>query len=310
MKIENPFHAGELEAQRLAGESTIAERNSAVIADSIIGGALPFLRQQKMVVLGTEGEGGQKWATPLFGTAGFVNPDSAQLLRFHRDQILSMDQDELWTQLYDGARVGMLAIELSTRRRLRVNGTVAARTDTEFVLAVKEAYPNCPKYIQRRVLTWNDGPAAGSNARASVGTALSPEAVSILESTDTAFLASGHPERGLDVSHRGGNPGFLTMVGANRFRVPDYPGNSLFNTFGNLLVDPQAGVTAVDFAQGRMLQMTGRAEIQWNQPDEAGLTAGTGRMWTFDVEHWRILPLPGTAQWEFLDASPFNPGRK
>lgn len=310
MKIENPFHPGELAAQRLAGEATIAERNSAVIADAIIGGALPFVKQQKMVILASEGEGGKKWASPLFGSPGFVSPDDASTLRFRRDQLKRVEEDILWTNLFSGARIGMLAIELSTRRRLRVNGTISAMTNDEIVLKVNEAYPNCPKYIQRRVLTWKEDDPGFQQGVVSAGVTLSQEAAAILGSADTVFIASGHPERGLDVSHRGGHPGFLKLIGENLFRVPDYPGNSLFNTFGNLLVDANAGVTALDFVQGRILQMTGQAEIQWNQPDAEGATGGTGRFWTFSVERWQILPLPASAQWEYLDASPFNPGKQ
>ncbi len=97
---------------------------------------------------------------------------------------------------------------------------------------------------------------------------------------------------------------------ARSLRVPDYRGNSLFNTFGNLLVNARAGVTVMDFVKGRMLQMTGLARPEWDQPDEQGATGGTGRFWTFIVDHWRMLTLPGAARWEFLDASPFNPKTK
>jgi predicted pyridoxine 5'-phosphate oxidase superfamily flavin-nucleotide-binding protein len=308
MKIENPFHPGELEAQRLAGESVIAERNSAVISDSIIGGALHFLKQQKMAVLGTMSEGGARWASPLFGSQGFVYAEDARALRFVRKLMRQIEADVFWQNLRSGARVGMLAIELATRRRLRVNGAFESVGEDGFDLAVQEAYPNCPKYIQRRTLTWEDGGPAQTSTVASEGTRLSVDAAQLLETADTLFISSGHAERGVDVSHRGGNPGFIRRLTATTFRVPDYAGNSLFNTFGNLLVDPRAGVTVMDFTGGRALQMTGQVELEWNQPDEPGVTGGTGRFWTFTIDRWRMLALPGTARWEFLDASPFNPG--
>jgi predicted pyridoxine 5'-phosphate oxidase superfamily flavin-nucleotide-binding protein len=124
MKIEDPFHAGEIKAQHLAGEAAIAEGNSAVIADSIIAGALPFLKQQKMVAIGTKAEDGSLWASPLLGLPGFVSPADDRTVRFHRAQIRMSNADIFWRNLYSGARAGMLAIELSTRRRLRVNGTL------------------------------------------------------------------------------------------------------------------------------------------------------------------------------------------
>jgi predicted pyridoxine 5'-phosphate oxidase superfamily flavin-nucleotide-binding protein len=309
MRIQNPFHQGELEAQNLAGETAIAQRNSAVISDSIIGGALPFLKQQRMVVLGTEAEDGSLWASPVFGVPGFVSPESDQILRFHGEHIRSSQADMVWRNLSEGARAGMLAIELSTRRRLRVNGKLRDVDSTGFALAVEEAFPNCPKYIQRRALHWSEEASRNEANEVLEGSAPSSEAVDIIDRADTLFIVSAHAGRGLDVSHRGGNPGFLQRQGASSFRVPDYSGNGMFNTFGNLLADPHAGVTVMDFANGQILQMTGEAAIEWNQPDPQGVTGGTGRFWTFLINRWRIFHLPATARWEFLDASPFLPSR-
>jgi hypothetical protein len=310
MIIENPFHSGELEAQRLAGESVIAERNSAVISDSIIAGALPFLRQQQMVVLGTESEDGALWASPLFGAPGFVSPLDPRSVRFDRTRMRPTQTDAFWRNLRAGVRAGMLAIDLATRRRLRVNGAFISIGDEKFILEVKEAYPNCPKYIQRRTLRWDEDSQGENSAAGPAGTTLTLDAAQVLETADTLFISSGHVDRGVDVSHRGGNPGFIQRLDARAFRVPDYTGNSLFNTFGNLLVNSRAGVTVMDFSKGRMLLMTGQAIPEWNQPDEQDVTGGTGRFWTFTVDHWRMVALPGTARWEYLDASPFNPKAK
>ena len=305
MKIENPYHAGELEAQRRAGETLIAERNGVVIADTIIAGALPFLKQQTMAVTGTVDPDGTRWAFPIFGIPGFLSPDDDRTVRCIRG--LMKPQQLFWQRIRTGNQIGLLAIELATRRRLRVNGTLETVDQDGFVVAVREAYPNCPKYIQRRTLTWLDGPADQLSETASEGTHLSPEAKQLLDSVDTLFIASAEEQRGVDVSHRGGHPGFIQRLNDTTIRVPDYPGNSMFNTFGNLITDSRAGVTAMDFAGGRALQMTGNVELQWNETDELGLTGGTGRFWTFHVDRWRVLPLPSAARWDFQDASPFNP---
>ncbi len=307
MKIESPFHAGELDAQRMAGETALAQRNSAVISDDIIAGALPFLKQQRMVVFGTESADGALWASPLLGSPGLIIPQDPRTLRFDLQLIRSSQADIFWRNLHTGARAGMLAIDLATRRRLRVNGVFERVLDAEFVLAVREAFPNCPKYIQRRTMSWIDEASAESAPEASFGFDLSVEAARMIDSADTLFIASAHAGRGVDVSHRGGHPGFLQRLDATTFRVPDYAGNSLFNTLGNLIVDPRAGVTVMDFTANRMLQMTGAAKVEWSQLDEQGLTGGTGRFWTFKIQCWLILPLPIQARWEFLDASPYNP---
>lgn len=308
MKIENPFHAGELEAQRRAGESGAAERNSAVISDTIIAGALPFLRQQTMVVLGTEGDDGARWASPLLGPAGFVNAEDERTLFLDRRRMLRVDSDVVWDNLHAGARVGMLAIELATRRRLRVNGIIARAGDDGFILAVREAYPNCPKYIQRRALKWDSGASPLGDLVPSEGAELSQDSAQALRAADTLFICSGHAGRGLDVSHRGGNPGFVRVLSPSAIRIPDYAGNSMFNSFGNILTDARAGISVMDFAASRILQMTGKAAVEWNQPDEQGVAGGTGRFLTFEIDRWRMLPLPRAARWEYFDASPFNPG--
>lgn len=308
MKIENPFHAGELEAQRRAGESAAAERNSTVISSAIIAGALPFLRQQTMVVLGTEAKDGARWASPLFGPAGFVHAEDERTVFLDRRRMLRADSDAVWGNLHAGARVGMLAIELATRRRLRVNGIIERAGDDGFVLAVREAYPNCPKYIQRRALAWDSGASPEISSGQSEGILLSAEASQILQASDTLFICSGHAGRGLDLSHRGGNPGFIRVLGPTAIRIPDYAGNSMFNSFGNILTDARAGISVMDFAASRVLQMTGKAAVEWNQPDEKGLTGGTGRFLTFEMDRWRMLPMPRAARWEYFDASPFNPG--
>jgi len=220
---------------------------------------------------------------------------------------LMRPQDLFWQGLRAGDQVGLLAVELATRRRLRVNGTLEKVDQDGLVLAVREAYPNCPKYIQRRTLTWHDEHRSEHVEIASEGTSLSSEAEQLLDTVDTLFIASAEEQRGVDVSHRGGHAGFIRRLTGSAIRIPDYPGNSMFNTFGNLLTDPRAAVTAVDFAGGRALQMTGNVELEWQQPDDLGLTGGTGRFWTLHIERWRVLPLPGTARWEFEDASPFNP---
>lgn len=305
MRIEKPFHEGELEAQRRAGESAIAERNGVVIADSIIGGALPFLRQQTMAVAGTLEPDGTRWAFPLFGLPGFLAPDDDRTVRFARG--LMKPQDLFWQGLHSGDQIGLLAIELATRRRLRVNGTVEKVDQDGLVLAVREAYPNCPKYIQRRTLAWHDNQSSESLEIATEGTRLSEDEERLLGAVDTLFIASAEKQRGVDVSHRGGHAGFIQRLSGSAIRIPDYAGNSMFNTFGNLLIDPRAGVTAVDFGGGRALQMTGNVELEWDKPDELGLTGGTGRFWTFHIDRWRVLPLPSAARWEFQDASPFNP---
>jgi predicted pyridoxine 5'-phosphate oxidase superfamily flavin-nucleotide-binding protein len=70
------------------------------------------------------------------------------------------------------------------------------------------------------------------------GTALGRERTVLIRRADTFFAATAHASRGTDASHRRGNPGFAKVLDETTLRIPDYPGNSMFNTLGNLAVDP------------------------------------------------------------------------
>ena len=118
---------------------------------------------------------------------------------------------------------------------------------TRIRLQVDESYPNCPKYIQKRQVTANLVGTDQPTLTVERGDALGPEQRAVITKADTLFVASVHPERGVDASHRGGNPGFVTIVDDRTLRIPDYKGNCMFNTFGNFVVNPRAGLIFVDF---------------------------------------------------------------
>ena len=142
---------------------------------------------------------------------------------------------------------------------------------------------------------------------AAVGNDLNDEQQQWIAIADTLFVASEHPSRGLDVSHRGGNPGFIQVVNGARLRIPDYAGNGMFNTLGNFVANPRAGLLIPDFERGRTLQLTGHVEMLWDVKDPLNETGGTGRYWDFEIECWVQIEnsLPGST--EFLEYSPHNP---
>ncbi|MFB3922009.1 MAG: pyridoxamine 5'-phosphate oxidase family protein [Terriglobia bacterium] len=306
MQNQNPFHPGELLVQELTGEAAVGERNGAMIADTIMTGALPFLREQKMFLVGSSSPEGEVWASILFGPPGFVESQDRKTLRIRVGPNTRDDGDPLWENLALGKTVGGLAIDLATRRRLRINGRLIADQANLLTIAVEEAYPNCPKYIQRRVLKQGPELRRGLHPIES-GSSLTAVGRQIVEGADTIFVASSSPQGGGDVSHRGGPAGFVTLVDDHTLSVPDYPGNGMFNTLGNLAINPAAGVLIVDFANHRTLQMTGKAQIQWLRASGARERAATGRSWTFRVKRWVLRPLPVEMQWEFVDFSPYNP---
>ena len=126
------------------------------------------------------------------------------------------------------------------------------------MVTAREVYANCPQYIRRRV---PGEEVAAANIVRQTATALNARQRATIEATETFFIATAHPDRGADASHRGGPAGFVKAESV-QITWPDYPGNNMFNTLGNLLVAPRCGVIFVDFDRGSTLQLSGDAIVR------------------------------------------------
>lgn len=304
---KNPYHDGEKYVQERTGERAAALRNAPIVGDSIPTRAISFLAEQQMLAIGSVHMQGTVWASVLFGARGFVSSPDERTVVIDRTWIEASPDELLWRNLRVGVDVGLLAIELGSRRRLRMNGVVTGIADKRIEVSVRDAYPNCPKYIQRRHVHADAARRADPQPSA-YGISLDDVRIRVVERADTLFVASRHPTRGVDVSHRGGEPGFVRVLDATRLRIPDYRGNSMFNTLGNFVVDDRAGVLILDFERRRVLQMTGTAAVRFDEQDDPRQpTGGTGRYWDFHIACWVELPVVTPHSWELLDYSPYNP---
>lgn len=277
----SPFHAGELEAQARAGESSRGAgiRNFMPDQHRDFFALLPYL-----FAAGRDAQG-KPIATVLAGPEGFVTSPTPNELAI---AALPIPGDPADAALSPGAPIGLLGLDLRTRRRNRANGTISERDGNRLKVAVNQSFGNCAKYIQVRQ---HEIAPACSPATEELGK-LDAAASALIAEADTLFIASGS-ESGLDISHRGGRPGFVRIEG-NRLSVPDFAGNSYFNTFGNLLREPETALLFIDFAKGDLLQLQGMAEIVWGGPELDGLD-GARRLLHVEVTRaWRrkaVLPL-------------------
>jgi uncharacterized protein len=252
------YHEGELEVQRRAGVAANAERIGRGIHQEIPELARRFAAERRFLLLGAADAAGRVWATLLQGPAGFVSAPAENHLHVAAWPRLG---DPLAETLAGPADVGTLLMEPATRRRMRLNGRARPDGAGGLDIATREVYANCPKYIHPRDVAL---PPLAATARVARGDRLSPEQIAWLSRTDTLFLATRHPVAGADVSHRGGEPGFVRVPDAGRMLIPDYAGNMMFNTLGNVAADGRAGLLLVDFTSGRTLQLTGTATILWD----------------------------------------------
>jgi uncharacterized protein len=301
-----PFHDGEIAVQERAGERDIARRHGAAISSRIVPGAVAFLAQQRLLALSASGDDSQVWTSVWGGEPGFVRSPDGQHVRILTSLMEASPDDPVLGRLGVGGDLGILAIDLASRRRLRINGSIEAIAADEICIVVRESVGNCPKYIQSRHP--HEVSTAVSNRRPRErGCEIDEERRVLVERVDTAFVGSVHAARGADTSHRGGVPGFIKVVDTTTLCIPDYPGNSMFMTLGNFEIDPRAGLAVVDFEDGRVVSFSGSARLRFEVEDPKHPTGGTGRYWDFTVREWVQFDLPPTVRWELHDVSPYNP---
>ncbi|MHC8323146.1 2Fe-2S iron-sulfur cluster-binding protein [Pseudomonas sp. GB2N2] len=296
----SPWHAGEKEMQAHVG---VAERMEA-LGRRVVRTEMPdqhrkFYGQLPFMLYGAVDAEGKPWASVLEGPPGFAHSPEPGALQFS-----SLPAADDPAQVTDGAAIGLLGIELHTRRRNRLNGRVGAVTAEGFEVAVEQSFGNCPQYIQLR--QFRSVPLADPATRiAQHMNSLDDAARAMIVGADTLFVASYvdvEGQRAVDVSHRGGQAGFVQVEG-NRLTIPDFAGNLFFNTLGNLLINPRAGLLFIDFNSGDLLHLGGRTEIILEGPRIEAFQ-GAERLWTFEVEQVVRRPAALALRWRFDGVSP------
>lgn len=259
----SPFHAGELAVQERAGvRESIAAVGARNIRHFLPDQHRQFFAELDLLFVGAVDPNGQPWATVLAGDPGYIAAPTRSRLTIG---LLPASDDPAFAGMRPGASLGLLGLMPQNRRRNRANGRIAALDATGFTLDVTESFGNCPQYIHTRS---REPAAVADRPAAEIGDSITAEIRPWIERADTFFIATNAPE-GVDVSHRGGRPGFVTVTEDGALRWPDFSGNNFFNTLGNLAVDPRAGLLFADFESGDLLQLAGTAETLWDGPDLA-----------------------------------------
>ncbi len=272
------YHAGELAVQSRTGEADMAARLMRGMRDELPDGARDFLAAQPLLVVASV-DGDDVWASLLHGRPGFIDtPDEHTVLVAATAPRIT------------AGPVGLLALEPATRRRMRVNGQ-GELTPDGLRVTTEQVYSNCPKYIQKRVIV---GERRAQSRTAAEQRGLTDQDRALIEAADTFFVATA-AEGGADASHRGGSPGFVEVDG-DRLRFPDYTGNSMYMSLGNLVANPRIGLLFVDFDNGDTLQLTGAAELAF-EPRAVHVT----------VERAIRTPAASPYRWALLERSRFNP---
>lgn len=288
----SPYHAGEQAVQeRVGARDRIEQIGRKGIRPFMPDQHREFFAKLPFVIIGSLDDQRRPWASILVGQPGFMRSPDPQTLEVHAHCAWG---DPLRANLVAAAPLGVLGIQLETRRRNRMNGAIVALSDDSFSIRVGQSFGNCPQYIQAREPVFVAEPSTVSMPRPvrSESSVLSAAAVELITQADTFFIATASPAagsgdavEGVDASHRGGKPGFVCVSvedGRTVLTSPDFVGNFFFNTLGNIFLNPHAGILFVDFASGDLLSLTGEADVIWEGP-ELEAFAGALRLLRFRV---------------------------
>ena len=306
-RAESPFHKGERALQaRLGAQERIDKQGRRMIREYLPEQHRQFFARLPYAIAGTVDASGYPWASVLVGEPGFLSTPDDRTLRVATQPLFG---DPLANNLADGIDIGFLGIELPTRRRNRLNGKVVAIDTNGFEVRVGQSFGNCPQYIQARTFEWAASDPAAPKPVRELGGLSEAERVAIAAS-DTFFIATAYQDEsagaasGIDVSHRGGKPGFIRIDGNDTLTVPDFAGNYHFNTFGNIELNPRAGLLFVDFERGDLLYLAGAAEVIW-EGEEVRAYEGAERLLRFHLEKGYCVEGSLPLRWSAPTFSPF-----
>lgn len=304
------FHAGEKAIQRKLGvEEKMAKFGKMVVRDHMPQQHRDFYQQLPFIFVGHADEAQQVWASMLIGDEGFISSPNDRQLHISGEVLRGDPLRNTLNSSKQHNRMGLLGIELSSRRRNRMSAKLSRRTEQSIELEVLQTFGNCPQYIQTRKLRKVESLSSFKSLEI---TSFNQETADFISKSDSFFVASSNvtdnrhtlsDSDGADVSHRGGMPGFVEVSDEITLTIPDYMGNNHFNTFGNIVENPKVGLLFVDFENGHLLTLTGVANILWDD-ERTALFKGAQRLWQFKLNKGFWLRNVLSYRWELEQFSP------
>ncbi|KKK15833.1 hypothetical protein ARAM_004545 [Aspergillus rambellii] len=237
-----------------------------------------MMKQSPLLAIGALDKEGRPWSSVWGGEEGFATPTSMSSFDV-RTPVGETYDPVVESLLLDpahnsGKLVSFLAIDLENRQRVKLYGKLTAGSldilgEDEHIQAgiahlavhVDGSLGNCPKYLNAKHIL----PAPPDPKLISENAQLPSEAIRLLHRADCLFISSSHGNEDMDTNIRGGPPGFVRVISNEPsgavFVYPEYSGNRLYQTLGNLQTNPLAGYVFPDFETGNALFVTGKAEI-------------------------------------------------
>ncbi|HDR8112452.1 FAD-binding oxidoreductase [Bacillus thuringiensis] len=299
------FHSGERTVHDLLGVQKIANSASTMIQQTLPKKFMNFLNGQNSFVMSSMDQRGRVWSSFLAGNLGIIQAIEADIVKINTK---INEGDPLFLNILQHKEVGILVIDFASRIRIRINGKVSiVYPDGNFEIKIEQVFGNCPKYIQARRFEYKAVEEIVNKKLHPLNT-LNKKQQNWISESDTFIIASASFEGKMDISHRGGMPGFVHVINEKSIIFPDYSGNMLFNTLGNIFQNPNVGLLFFDFNTGGTLQITGEASIIWNiDQDILSKFPGAQRLVQFQIIEVLEVPCYESYNWEFLNYSTFNP---
>ena len=254
--MNNVFHKGEQHIQEVMSVTNQANTLSSMIQNSIPNIASKFLEALRFCVVSLNISANNLFTCVIYNQDSFIEVLDNKTITV--DLKYSSHIPEIFFQ-EKNLNIGMIGLDFSSAKRIRINGT-AKICDDKIIININEIYSNCPKYIKRRVLKSNY--ELLGKQRIHSQDKIDNELTKIISKSDEFFLSSSHKEKGLDVSYKGGEKGFITVLNSNQLQFDDLPGNNLYNSLGNIHTNEYINMFFIDYKNHNTYNIRGKATIK------------------------------------------------